>query len=286
MKIFIMTDMEGISGVNGRGDGIGNKTINGPTACELLTEEVNAVTEGLIQGGADKVVVCDGHGGSNSIDIRKLHPGASLSTIGGEMTPVNLLDASFDAAIQLGAHAFEGSPDGYLSHTYNSHSVANMSINGVRVGEIGITTLMASYFNIPTILVSGDTAACLEAKKFIGENNTITVETKKSLSRYSVENFNPEKVRAELKAQAMNAMKQLPTMGIRKFRPPYELEIRLMCPNLADRYEMIGAARTDHMTVVLRSDDFIDLWAQRRMWAAGVHNPRYGVSPRLDTMYS
>lgn len=170
MKIFIMTDLEGISGVNGRGDNIGNKIINDAIACELLTEEVNAVTDGLIQGGADKVVVCDGHGGSNSIDIRRLHPGASLSTIGGEMTPVNLLDASFDAAIQIGAHAFQGSPAGYLSHTYNSHSVANMRLNGVRIGEIGITTLMASYFNIPTIFVAGDTAACFEAREFIGES--------------------------------------------------------------------------------------------------------------------
>ena len=282
MKVFIMTDLEGPSGVNGRSDGIGNKIVNEKIACELLLGEVNAVVEGLVCGGATEIIVWDGHGGSNSLDITKLHEAASLGTLGGGMTPVNLLDASFDAAVQIGAHALQGIADGYMNHSYNSHGVANMHINGVRIGEIGITTLMASYFNVPTILISGDAAACLEAKEFIGEDNLLTVETKKGIARYSVVNRNPVKVREELTIKAQAAIEQVLKMAPVKFEAPYEYKLQLMCPNIADNYEKMGAERVDHQTIILRSDDFIDLWAQRLGWGAGVYNKKFGVNPEIS----
>ena len=280
MKISIMTDLEGVSGINGRSDGIGNKIINEATACELLLGEVNAVVEGLVRGGAREIVVWDGHGSSNSLDITRLHEGASLGTIGGDLAPVNHLDAGYDAAIQIGAHAMQGIPSGYLNHSFNSHAVARMSLNGEDIGEIGIVTLLASYFDVPTIMVAGDAAACREAEKFIGKNNVVTVETKKSISRYTAINFNPEKVRAELTAKAQLALETLSSMKAKKLAPPYEYKIQFMCPNAADMCERQGAERIDHQTIILRSDDFIDLWAQRQGWGAGVHNRKFNVSPK------
>jgi D-amino peptidase len=283
MKVFIMTDLEGSSGVNGRSDGIGNKIINQPAACELLLEEVNAVVEGLVCAGATEIVVWDGHGGSNSLDITKLHEAASLGTIGGGLAPVNQLDASYDAAIQIGAHAMQGVADGYLNHSFNSHAVAGMTLNGEDIGEIGIVSLMASYFNVPTILVAGDIAACREAEKFIGEDNVVTVETKKGISRYTTINFNPVKVRAELTAKAQVALEKLSTAKVKKLSPPYEYKIQFMCPNAADMCEKQGAERVDHQTVILRSNDFIDLWAQRQGWAPGCHNRKFGIHPGLNS---
>lgn len=279
MKVFIMTDLEGPSGVNGRSDGIGNRIVNEATACELLLEEVNAVVEGLVCGGATEIIVWDGHGGSNSLDITKLHQAASLGTLGGDLARVNLLDAGFDAAVQIGVHALQGKSDGYLNHSYNSHNVADMHLNGMRIGEIGINTLMASYFDVPTILVAGDTAACTEAKEFIGEKDVITIETKRSISRYTVVNHNPVKVRKELTAKAKEAIAQSSQMTPKNLESPYEFKIQFMCPNAADTYEMRGAKRVNHQTVVLRSDDFVDLWAQRMGWTAGVHNKKYDVTP-------
>jgi D-amino peptidase len=284
MKVFIMTDLEGPSGVNGRSDGIGNRIINEPAACELLLEEVNATVEGLVRGGATEIVVWDGHGGSNSIDIRKLHPAASLGTIGVDLHPVNLLDAGFDAAIQLGVHAVEGIEDGYLNHSYNSHAICNMWLNDVRIGEIGITTLMASYFNVPTVLVSGDVAGCREAREFIG-GKVETVETKKAVSRYSCVNRNPAQVRLELIEKAEKAIRELKSFSLKKFQAPYEFKIEYMCPNIADIAEKQGAERIDHKTIIHRSDDFIDVWSQHCGWASGVHNKKYGITPENNKIY-
>ena len=166
MKVWMMTDLEGISGVNGRSNGIGNKIINEDVASRLLTEEVNAAVEGLVAGGAELVVVADGHGGSRMIQIEKLHPAASLLNFGADMAPVMPVDAGYDAAVHLGIHAMAGVRDGFLHHTFNSHSVINMWLNGQPVGEIAIQALCCAYHGVPTILVAGDHAACREARGF------------------------------------------------------------------------------------------------------------------------
>lgn len=277
MKIYLMTDLEGPGGVNGRADTIGNKIVNESTAGKLLTEEVNACVEGLVRAGADEIVVWDGHGGSNSIDITLLHPAASLGTIGGPILRMNLLDASYDAAVQLGAHAMQGTESAYLNHTFASHSIAGMRLNGQPIGEIGIQALLAAYFRVPTILVSGDRAACAEARNFIGEKLE-TVVTKNAISRYTVVNRNPVSVRKDLMKTAEKALKNARTAPLPEFPASFELEYRFMCPNTADDFEKRGAERVDCQTVILRSKDFMDLYAQMHGWAPGIHNKKYGIT--------
>ena len=268
MKVWITTDLEGVSGVNGRGDGIGNKTINTEVACRLLTEEINATVEGLIEGGAKEITVLDGHGGSNSIQIEALHPAAKLTQYGGGMTPTISVNAGYDAALHLGAHAMMGVRDGFMNHTFNSHSVAGMWLNDKAVGEIAIFALYCACYGVPTILVAGDRAACREALDFLGQVET--VETKIALSRYTVINENPAKVRVALREKAKLALQHKTSMPIRMIPPPYALKIQLMCPNQADTLEMWGAKRLDHQTVLYEGNDFLDLWAQNNGWAPGV----------------
>lgn len=278
MKVFIMTDLEGVSGINGRkADEVGNKIINTDVACRLLTEEVNACVEGLVAEGAEKIIVTDGHGGSNSILIEHLHAKAELMNYAYGIIPVSLgRDKSFDAAIHIGTHAMMGVADGFLNHTYNSHGVVNMWLNGNLIGEIGIEALIAAYFSIPTILVSGDKAACREAVDFLGQVET--VETKTGISRYSVINRSPEEARTELKLKSQKALKKLKTFKAKTIPSPFKLQIELMCPNMADEYERKGALRVNHNTIILQSDDFLDVWAQRNGWGTGVHNKRFNIS--------
>ena len=275
MKAFIMTDLEGVSGVNGRSDGIGNKIVNTEAACRLLTEEVNAVVEGLVDAGVEEITVLDGHGGSNSIRIEDLHPGATLKISGGGLAPVVTIDASYDMALHIGTHAMIGVDAAFLNHSFNSHAVANMWLNDIPVGEIAVEAMLCAYFGVPTVLVSGDRAACVEARAFVGEVKT--VETKVALSRYSVINRNPTSVRQELREAAREAALGRQAYAVRKLPPPYAMKIQLMCPNQADSYEMRGMERLDPQTVLLESDDFLDLWAQRNGWAPGLHNARFNI---------
>ena len=270
MKAFIMTDLEGVSGINGcAADSVGNRIANKETANHLLVEEVNAVVAGLVDVGAEEITVVDGH--------ECLHQNARLYVSGGGFAPVSIIDSSYDAALHIGAHAMMGVADGFMNHTFNSHAVGIMKLNGEPVGEIAIEALICAYFGVPTVLVSGDRAACREAKEFLPEVET--VETKTGISRYAVLNRNPLAVREELRERAREALLRKDDFPIRRIEPPYSLEIRLMCLNQADSYEMRGAKRLDHQTVLLESDDFMDLWAQRNGWAPGVHNARFGIRP-------
>ena len=276
MKVFILTDLEGPSGVNGRSDGIGNTMVNRPTAEEALVREVNACCEGLIAAGADEIVVLDGHGGSNSIDIFKLHPAASLLQLGGQQ-PVCWIDSSYDAMVMIGAHCMH-STLGHMSHSYNSHGTARLMLNDREIGEIGLGARMAAYFGVPLIMVSGDQTACREAEQEIGPE-VVTVQVKEALSRYTAINYSPGKVQQLLRDAAENALRKLQEVPLLAMEDHYKLTKRFMCPNQAFPLEMTGGKRLDECTVEFESDDLIDLVAQSYGWAAGVHNRKYGISP-------
>ena len=87
MRIFVMTDLEGVAGVNQlrrlvpcRRAGIMK------TAKEFLTREVNAAVEGFLEGGATEIVVADGHG-PGAMNISLLHPAAQLQARLGRGRP-------------------------------------------------------------------------------------------------------------------------------------------------------------------------------------------------------
>lgn len=277
MKVMILTDSEGPAGVNGRPDApVGNTMPNKPTVDIALVNEVNAVCEGLVAAGADEIVVFDGHGGSNSIDIFKLHSKASLMQIGNFM-PVSWLDGTFDAFIQLGAHAMQHT-DGYMCHTYNSHAVQSMLLNGELIGEIGISSYLAAYFKVPTIMVSGDDMACHEARALLGDDLTV-VPTKSSVNRYTAVNYPVQEVYANLRAAAEKALRNLEKSKVLEVPEQLELTVRMMCPNQTWAAEKLGIERLDEVTLRYVSDDMIDLWAQRLGWAPGVHKRKYNVTP-------
>jgi len=62
MKIYIMTDLEGVAGVLDSENWCSPEGRYYELAKELLTLEVNAAVRGFIRGGATEIVVADGHG--------------------------------------------------------------------------------------------------------------------------------------------------------------------------------------------------------------------------------
>ena len=277
MKIFIMTDLEGPSGVVARpcSDGrLGHEIVNYAAAGELLTGEVNACADGLVAGGATEIVAIDGHGGGNAFVHAHLHPKVSAGSLGGAMYPRTFgMGPGYAAAMQLGAHAMNGRT-GFLNHTFSGGALAEMRLNGELIGEVGIEILLAAYFGVPTALVSGDAAACKEALDFLGFEIP-TVATKHTPWRYTVINRPIPEVRAELTAKAEAALRMLPKLPVKTMKPPFELTVRWMSVNTADDCEKRGAERLDNETVRYFGDDFLDLWAQEQGWGAGAHARRF-----------
>jgi len=187
MKIYVNTDLEGISGVYKFDQTRQKDTPLNIQACEYFMGDVNAVVQGLRDGGATEVVVLDGHG-SQAVIPHLMEPGATYIT--GRPRPgagnLTKLDSTFDGMVLLGFHSMMGTADGILNHTQSSLSENRYWYNGVESGELAQNAAIAGYYGVPVIMVSGDDATCREAKEFFGDH-LVCVSVKRGLAREAAE---------------------------------------------------------------------------------------------------
>jgi D-amino peptidase len=209
IKIFIETDLEGVSGVYKFSQTREKGTAENIQACEYFMGDLAAVVRGLRDGGADEIIVIDGHG-NQAIIPNLMEPGAKYVT--GKPRPESnrwSLDKTYSGIVMFGFHAMNGTPDGVLSHTQSSMSENKYWYNGVESGELAQTASVAGYFGVPPILVTGDEATCREARKFFGDA-IVTVATKQGLAREAAVLYPFEETRKALYEGAKKAVAAIP----------------------------------------------------------------------------
>ncbi len=218
LKIYVNTDLEGISGVFNFTQTREKGSPENILACEYFMDDLAAVIQGLRDGGADEIVVLDGHG-NQAVVPHLMTPGATYIT--GRPRPgagnLSLLDSTFSAMVMVGFHAMMGTPDGVLNHTQSSKTENRYWYNGVESGELVQNAVIAGYYNVPLIMVTGDEATCREARHFFGEN-LVTVATKRGLSREAAELYPFEETRQALYEGAKRAV------SVISKNKPYKLE--------------------------------------------------------------
>ena len=160
-RIFIVTDMEGLGGVNNADEQLLPGQRRFEESKRLLVGELGAAVAGAFGAGASEVVIWDGHDGSRALSIDDIDRRAKL--VQGKPTPPNyyLAEKLYDGVMFVGQHAMAGAKDGVLAHS-QSFSVQQLTLNGRPVGELGQTAAIAGHFGIPVIMLSGDQAACDE----------------------------------------------------------------------------------------------------------------------------
>jgi D-amino peptidase len=246
-KIYIATDLEGISGVTTWEQTRDRTSPLFREACHLLVADINACVEGCLEGGASEIVVSDGHGGGFNLIPEELHPGATYITGPGRPRPACGMDERFDGLILLGYHAMNGVEDGVLHHTQSSLGENKYWYNGVECGEIVQTSLVAGAFGIPPILCTGDLRACEEARRFLGDQ-IITVVVKEGYSRTSCRMLAPKKARELIRDGARRAMGIIDRCQPFRMDLPITARLRLKDKEAIDRILENGRSR--------RIDDF------------------------------
>lgn len=218
LKIYVNTDLEGISGVFNFTQTREKGSPENLLACEYFMDDLAAVIQGLRDGGADEIVVLDGHG-NQAVVPHLMSPGATYIT--GRPRPgagnLSLLDSSFSAMVMVGFHAMMGTPDGVLNHTQSSKTENRYWYNGVESGELVQNAVIAGYYNVPVIMVAGDVATCREATHFFGKD-CVTVATKRGLAREAAELYPFEETHEALYEGAKKAMEVISK------NKPYKLE--------------------------------------------------------------
>ncbi len=229
MKVYICTDLEGATGVFK----FQQTRERGPEfteAMKLLMGDISAVAEGLKQTGVQEIYVLDGHNGGNNFIPEYMVSGVRYITGNPKQGQVLYgLDESFDGFILLGYHAMNGTPDGVLHHTQSSTAELKYFYDGVERGEIYQGAVIAGHFGVPVMLVTGDEAACREARATLGEN-TPTVAVKKGISREAAVLMAPEDTRRMLLEGAKQAVKALPGLKPYKIKLPVKRRIKRIGP--------------------------------------------------------
>ncbi|MCX6621926.1 MAG: M55 family metallopeptidase [Acidobacteria bacterium] len=254
--IFMITDAEGIAGVC-------RQEQTEPALGEmrqLLVGEVNAAVEGFLAGGADEVIVWDGHDGSRSISVLDIHPRAKL--IIGALGPGMLLERKFAAVAFIGQHAMANVRAGIMAHSYSSLGIQNIRMNGKPVGELETRIALAGWYGVPVILVTGDNAAVDEYRAIVPNGEVAAV--KEGLARYSCLSLSAPAARDLTRAAAERSMKKLGSIRPYKVEGPVTLEVEYTTRNSLpiDAGMREGTRVVDDRTIRFAGKDFFEAWTR------------------------
>lgn len=237
MHVLIMTDMEGISCVDTMA-AIAQDTEAYRNSCALLVQDTNAAVAGAFEGGADRVSVVDGHGTGVNFIPGMLDPRAEQIPAKVYMTMDITL---FDALICVGAHAMAGTEKAFLDHTQSSISWFDFRIGGVSYGELGQDAIAFGAFDIPMVMVSGDEAACREAKT-LAENCACAV-VKTARCRNEADCLPQEEALARIRAAAADGVRRYKEIKPIKISLPAEYRLTFTRNDYCDSVMRPGLTR-------------------------------------------
>lgn len=253
MKIYVCTDLEGISGiVNFDQTGRDSKSGEYERARRLLTQEVNTVVAACKEAGVEKVVVNDGHHSGYNFIIEELHPDGEYVIGGNRKKSLLGISEDFDGIILLGYHAMAGTENGILDHTQSSRAWYNYWVNDIKMGEVGQCAVIAGYMKIPVILVTGDDAVCRESKELLPHIETVPV--KEGYSRTCAKIIPPSAAHELIKEGIRKALSKIKSMKPYEIEFPAKVKIEFQTTDVADGYERNGWERINGTMV----EKFID----------------------------
>ncbi len=257
-KIYMVTDMEGVDGIfDIELQCVPWKSPRWEESRKLLTGEINAAVKGLYEGGATEVIILDGHDSSRSLSVLDIDPRVKLLQ-GQPMGPTAEFDASYSALIFIGQHAMPGAEKGVLTHTESWDGIQNVWINNRSTGEIGLLVMLAGYFDVPTIMLSGDTAACRELRELVPESECAEVKT--GVSRTAAFMLSHQAACALIAEKARRAMERLPHIKPFKLSGPVEVKVEFTPPGTTTFRPREGVERLNDRTWVFRGKDIVDAW--------------------------
>lgn len=203
LKVYVSVDMEGISGVNSDNQTSAAGAEYG-RARKLMVDDANAAIRGAFEGGATEVVVNDSHGSQRNLLPEDLDPRARLiSHSFKRYGMMEGLDETFDAVIFVGYHAKAETPRGLFAHT-GSGVLRDLTINGKSVGEGGMNAMLAAWYGVPVVMVTGDDVAVEQQKETVPGVRGVVV--KRAINTRAVELRPLVDTRREIQTAAKEAV--------------------------------------------------------------------------------
>ena len=266
MRVLIMTDMEGVSGI------VAWEQVRGGDVMyeegrKLYTEEINAAVRGARAAGATEIVVVDCHGAGkgwtfNSLIPDQLDPNCEWVAHHPWGRYTEMWEEGCDACLLVGMHARNNTPDGVLCHTISGVQYRNLWFNDDLVGESGVNAALNGHYGVPVVLVTGDEAVCREARELLGAELP-TVAVKKGLSRFSARQIAPVRARQMIEEGAARALAKAEAVQPYLLSAPATIRVELSgVDKVADSRVCPCVIFTDPLTVESKVNSWQAAWDQ------------------------
>jgi len=269
MRVLIMADMEGVSGI------IAWQQVNGGAPMyeegrKLYTEEINAAVRGAKAAGATEIVVVDCHGAGggwtfNSLIPELLHPDCEWVAGHAWSRYTETLEQGIDACLLVGMHARNNTPDGVMCHTISTVKWYNLWFNDDLVGESGINGALCGHYGVPIALVTGDEAVARETKALFGDGLT-TVAVKRGLTRYSARQIPPVRARQMIEDGAKQSLKNL--KAVKPYVPAKPTTLIVEVDTIEKLVDFKGRQNVEIIgnKVYSRGENWMQAWDQVWHW--------------------
>lgn len=255
MKLLISADIEGVGSVVRR-EHSGVQEREYARARHFMTQEVNSAIRGAFDAGASEVLVTDAHNVGLNLFPEDLDERAML--IMGSPRPLAMMDGvdrGIDAVCFVGYHGMAGIADAAIAHIFHGR-VAGLTFNGLGVGEIGLNALVAGYFGVPVVMISGDGTACREAAALIPGIETAPV--KESIGAYAGICRHPVRCREMIYSAVHRALSRPDRPAPLVMHGEVVMDVRLTTASGIDRaLRLPGTERVSGDTLTYRAQDFL-----------------------------
>ncbi len=257
MKVFISVDMEGVSGVTDPEDVLPDGA-DYERGRVFMTGDANAAVLGAFDAGAEDVLVNDSHWIMRNLLLDQLDRRARV--IKGFHKPLCMvqgLDETHSAALFVGYHSCAGTEGGVLNHTMLGKEVQNVFLNGEPTGETRLNAGLAGSLGVPVALVAGDTAVCEEAKRVLGEVETVSV--KEGIDKFTANLLHPEEAKDRIREGAKRALSDHGRFKPYIVEPPITIGVEWNSTTIASTCELIpGVKALGSREVEVTTDDYAE----------------------------
>jgi D-amino peptidase len=243
VKVFISVDMEGVSGITDPEDVLPDGA-DYQRGRVFMTGDANAAILGAYDGGADEVLVNDSHWIMRNLLLEQLDPRArTIKGFHKSLCMVQGLEQSYDAAVFVGYHSCAGTEGGVLNHTLLGKEIQNVYLNGEPTGETRLNAAFAGHFGVPVVLVAGDAAVCDEARRVIGDVETVAV--KDGIDKFTANCLHPQVAQSQIRGATARAVRDSGRFSPYRLSPPYTLGIEWNSTTIAATCALIPGVQAN-----------------------------------------
>lgn len=223
MKVYITFDMEGVSGVVAGMTGPSDSPGAYQRGQRFSTDDVKAAIDGILEVDQEaEIWFNDAHGRSLNVFTEEFPECVMIVANSAELFDEVLgIDDSFDAMIGIGEHSNPETKDGVLQHVWD---VRTVKFNDIALAEISLDAALAGYYNIPTVMISGDDSVCKYVKRVIAPN-IATATVKYGIGKRSAVCLHPKKAQKLIKAAVIDGLKRRDKIAPLTFTNPVTVDV-------------------------------------------------------------